>query len=366
MATTERMEGPGLTIAPPELPSTPSAASGRVAGVAASDADVLLEELRERPGSFDFFQAVRLLQRLQPEREPVGYFGDPANEAVRFSVPPSIGFPSSAIQALEMSEGGAAQMEVNFLGLTGPQGVLPHHYTLLAAERKRAKDTALASFLDLFHHRLLSLFYRAWEKHRFAVLFENDGTDPLREHLLDLVGIGSSACRDRLPLSDDALVFYAGLLTPQTRGAAALQQLLEEYFGVPVEVEQFVGGWYRLPPSDQCALGEEGSASSRLGHGAVAGDEVWDQQAKVRIRLGPLKREQYDDFLPTGSAYESLRALVRFYSHDQFDFELRLVLREDDVPGYVLGAEMPQPLGWASWIRTAPLGRDADDTLLRL
>lgn len=361
MASTERLEIPGLSTEPPGAQST--AAPGRMAE---ADAEALLAELRERPGSFDFFQAVRLLQRLQPERDPVGYFGDPAREAVRFSVPPSIAFPSSTVQSLEAQEEQAASMEVNFLGLTGPQGVLPHHYTLLAAERRRAKDTALTAFLDLFHHRLLSLFYRAWEKHRFAVLYENDRTDPLREHLLDLVGMGPSAFRERLPFSDDALVYYAGLLVPQTRGAVALQQLLEDYFEVPVEVEQFVGGWYRLPPSEQCALGEEESASSRLGQGAVAGDEVWDQQAKIRIRLGPLERAQYDAFLPTGSAYESLRALVRFYSHDQFETEVQLVLREDDVPGYVLGAETPQPLGWASWIRTAPLGRDADDTLLRL
>jgi len=102
--------------------------------------------------------------------------------------------------------------------------------------------------------------------------------------------------------------------------------------------------------------------------GAVAGDEIWDQQARVRIRIGPLPRDQFDRFLPTGPAAEELRGLVRFFGHDQYDFEVQLVLQGDEVPGCTLGADAPidQPLGWSTWIRSAAFRRDADETVLKL
>lgn len=341
------------------------------------DADTTVEEvsgpspleaaLRDDPHSFHFFQAVRALERLRPGRAAPGHFVDPAREFVRFGVNPSLAFPPSEIQALELpqDEDEPARMTVNFMGVTGPLGVLPYQYTLLLRERQRARDGAAAAFLDLFHHRIISLFYRAWEKHRFSLAAEKGGEDRLRDHLLDLVGMGLPSQRDQLPVDDEALIHFGSLLGPQQRSAVALEQLLEDFFDVPVTVEQFIGGWYPLPRHDQTAVGDETGASTRLGLGAVAGDEIWDQQARVRVRLGPLTRDQFDAFLPTGSAHEPLRALLRFFSHDQFDFEAQLVLAQDEVPGLVLG-DPDQPLGWATWVRTRPGPHDADETILTL
>ena len=152
------------------------------------------------------------------------------------------------------------------------------------------------------------------------------------------------------------------------RSAVALEQLLEDYFQVPVEIGQFVGGWYPLARGTQCMLGDETSAASQLGIGAVAGNEIWDQQARVRLTIGPLSRRRYDEFLPTGSAYKELRALARFFSEDRFDFEVRLVLARDEVPACVLGDESGAvtPLGWCTWIRSIPFSRDTDETVLML
>ena len=294
--------------------------------------------LRADPHSFSFFQAVRLLERLRPERATLGGYGDPGAEVVRFGVLPSLAFPASEIQALDIDRDGPAAMKVNFMGATGPQGVLPHEYTLLVADRLRSRDTALADFLDMFHHRLISLFYRAWRKYRFAAASEAGRDELLAEHVLDLIGVGPRGARTRFPFPVEALITRAGLLLPQARGAAALQQLLEDYFGVSVEVEQFVGGWFPLESADRCAVSdEEEQPANQLGLGAVAGEEVWDQQAKVRIRLGPLDRTRYDTFLPGGSAHQPLAALLRFFSHDQYEFEVQLVLAAADVPGVRLG-----------------------------
>jgi len=327
----------------------------------------LAAQLAADPASFDFFQAVRLLERLYPERARVGGFGALEDEVAHFSANPSIAFPASEVQDLELPGDSPARLRVNFMGLIGPLGVLPYYYTLLVAERLRARDRALQSFLGIFEHRIISLFYRAWEKHRFTAVYERDQKDRVTDHFLDLLGLGLAGFRSRMAVRDEACIFYAGALAPQPRSAAALRQVLADYFDVPVEIDQFIGGWYALAPDTQCSVGNDSGASDQVGLGAVVGDEIWDQQARVRIRLGPLTREQYEQFLPTGAAYRPLQDLTRFFSHDQFDFEVQLVLARDEVPSCRLGADGEQPpLGWGTWLRTTPLTRDAGETVLAL
>ena len=338
----------------------------------------LLAEIFDEPYAFDFFQAVRLLENLHPDRTAVGGFGEPNDEVLRFQTTSSVGFPASTIQSLEAgADGEPARMRVNFFGLTGPQGVLPLDYSLYVSQRLRAGDRALKDFLGLFDHRMISLFYRAWARSRAGVVFDPN-PDPdlhpdaqhrdwLTRHLFDLAGLGAPVLRNQLPFDDTTLLHYLGLLAVPSRPAAALEQLVNDYFDVPVAVEQFIGAWYPLDVPAQSALGDESGTMAVLGSGAVAGDEVWDQQSRVRVRIGPLTRAKYDEFLPGGAAYETLRALTRFFGNDQFDFEVQLVLDRKDVPSVRLDAgDQTLPLGWATWLRTKPLDRDPDDALFSL
>jgi type VI secretion system protein ImpH len=372
MASESRLEGTDLIDT--ERPEPVAVDLDDVTVPARPDHDVaaalhIVEDaLHAQPYSFGFFQAVRLLERLQPDRTQIGWFDDPAHEVVRVGVYPEIAFPASEIQQLDVS-GEQPKMRVNFMGLTGPQGVLPHHYSLLVVERLRARDGALADFLDMFHHRMLSLFYQAWRKYRFVIAREDGARDRLAARLADLIGLGLGTTRQPLPFPTEALLFRAGLLASQSRSAVALEQLLGDFFDVPVEVEQMVGGWYPLTIDDRAMLGEDEMDSNVLGRGAVAGDEIWDQQGRVRLRIGPLDRPRYDTFLPGGDAYRSLAALVRFYSHDQFDFEVQLILAHEDITGVRLGTpvdEREQCLGWSTWICSAPRARDAEETVLTL
>ena len=159
-----------------------------------------------------------------------------------------------------------------------------------------------------------------------------------------------------------------GLLGPQPRSAVALEQLLADYFDVPVEIEQFVGAWRSLDRETQTRFEDSEDVAERLGGGAVIGDEVWDIQSGVRIKLGPLPLERYLDFLPSGTAYGPLGTLARFYAGDELDFEVQLILQRQQVPSCVLGAEGHEAprLGWATWVKSAPMGRDPADTVLRL
>jgi type VI secretion system protein ImpH len=324
--------------------------------------------LRQEPYPFGFFQAVRLLERLFPERKPVGRFVNPSEEIAHFSAHPSLTFPASEIQSLEWHPDQPHRMTVNFFGLTGPVGALPQWYTGLIAERLRASDKTLRDFLDIFNHRFLSLFFQAWEKYRFAIAYERGEMDRFSRLLLDLIGMGTEGLQDRQAFPDEAFLFFAGILAQRPRSAKALQLLLEEYFEVPVEVQQLLGGWFKLDPATECCLGERDTPSEQLGEGAVAGNEVWDQGARARIKLGPLSLSQYLDFLPNGSAFQALRGLTRFFANDEIDFEVQLVLERAAVPACELGSEgdeSPQ-LGWVSWVRSGPIGRNPEDTILDL
>jgi len=293
--------------------------------------------LRREPYRFEFFQAMRLLKRLQPGRAPVGRFTPPSTEAVRIGANPSMAFPASQIQALEWEGSGQPSMIVNFMGLTGPLGVLPLYYTELLLERKRAGDTALLAFLDIFNHRITSLFYQAWEKYRFYVTYERDERDRFSRYLLDLIGLGSKGLQDRQMVLDDSLIYYSGLLALQPRSAAGLKQLIGDYFDVPVEVEQFAGGWYPLDRPTQTRFQDRRTHSEQLGVGAVVGEEVWDPQSAVRLRLARCRLHATWSSAH-GSAYDALRALTRFYSNDGLDFEIQLVLERAEVPRCELGA----------------------------
>jgi type VI secretion system protein ImpH len=325
------------------------------------------KQLREGPWDFQFFQTVRLLERIGTGK-PVGQFENPEEEAVRFAANPALVFPPSEIHSLKWTEGGQPRLSVNFMGLIGQLGVLPTAYSEWINERMRAKDQTFREFLDLFHHRVISLFYQAWEKYRFPVAFERDRDDRFTRYLLAFLGLGTDGLRDRMSVPDEAVVFYTGLLGLQPRSTTALRQVLHDYFQVPVEIEQFVGTWRPVPESDQSHPGDDREYSEQLSLGAIAGDEVWDQQSTVRVVLGPLTLAQYLDFLPIGTAYKPLCDLLDFFSRRETDFELQLILKREETPPIPLDyADSDEPmLGWTTWLKSAPMTRDPADTVLSL
>jgi len=356
----------------------------------------LEEKLYEEGFAFDFFQAVRILERLEPARHPVGQSGPPSTEVVRLRAFQSLSFPPSSVHevARPTTELRLPAMTVTFLGLTGPSGVLPRHYTelilRLEREAKGPERRTLRDWFDLFNHRLISLFYRAWEKYRFYLPYERGEyarkePDAFTRSLFSLIGLGDPAFRGRLRIAlpeeidlrqservlarvdDLSLIYYSGFLAHRPRCAVALEALLRDYFQLSVKIEQFRGQWLHLDPGDQTQLG----AGGMLGMNTVAGSRVWDIQSKVRVRLGPLAYSEYEDFLPDRSltpqrkAFFLLSHLVRIYVGRELDFDVQLVLRREDVPVCRLNADggLGPRLGWNTWVLSAAMAHDAEDAV---
>lgn len=337
-----------------------------------SDTAPPAERLFRSPQQFDFFQAVRLLEQLQPQRRAVGTHAPPEDEIVHFKAALGSVFPASSIAELTPCDAGEAparppEMTVAFLGLTGPSGALPAHYTDLLWRLQRdvrgPEKQAVRAWFDLFNHRLTSLFYRSWEKYRPLVAYQrgeyqNSSPDTFSQGLLSFGGLTATAHSAgshhspayRLPR---ALVRYAGLLAQRPRNVANLKTILCDYFAMPMEIIQFQGEWVALAPDQQMQLGICGT----LATDATVGPRVWNRQGKIRIRIGPLSLAAFEQLLPGHDGTEDggphlgeIGAAARFYLGPEIDFDVQLVLRAEDVPPCCLSGAAGPRLGWNTWL----------------
>jgi type VI secretion system protein ImpH len=322
-----------------------------------------LGALEAAPYRHDFYQTLRRIECLFPDRPRIGQAARPAEEALRFGQEVSLAFAPATIAALRPAQGGRPpRLAQRFFGLFGPNGPLPLHLTDYARERlMNHGDATLAGFVDLFHHRLLALFYRAWAQAQPTASLDRPHDDRFAEFVGALIGIGSPRMRQRDVAGDHVKLFHAGLFARQVRNADGLHAILAGYFRVPVRIEPFVGHWMELPASQRTRLGRFG-ASSQVGVGTVIGSRVWDRQHKFRIHLGPLELRVYEDFLPGGKALPRLAALVRQYLCHEFDWDLRLVLAQRQQPRTRLGRS--SRLGWTHWLGLTRGVRDPDDLVL--
>jgi type VI secretion system protein ImpH len=326
----------------------------------------VIRTLTNTPYCFDFFQAVRWLENRCADLPRVGESHRPQEDVVRFHQHVTLGFPPSTLHSCQEKSGTEEtppDLHVNFLGLLGPGGPMPLSITEYVHNRlQNHNDTTLAAFLDIFNHRMISLFYRAWARCQQTVSHDRRTNDWYADYVGSLAGIGDRSFHSRDALPDEIRLYYSGRLSCQTRNAEGLQAILEDFFGLPVVIEEFIGQWINLSSQDRSRLG--GSAvNSCLGVTSIVGSRFWECQHKFRIRIGPMRYAQYEALLPGGKGLEQLGAWVRLYVGDELGWETQLVLDRHEVPDTSLGRS--GRLGWSCWLKARHQGKDPDDLVLR-
>ena len=322
----------------------------------------LIDQARAEPFRFEFFQLVRLLRlhysragRIDPEARP-------HEDPLRFRTQLSLNFPVSEVSDLKFGDATSArseeqvliELQVTFMGLVGPSGVLPRPYTEMLMNRHiQQRDDGAHAFLDVFSHRMIALFYQSWQKYKFHIEHERKGSSDVERYLLNLVGFGKQSQKEKFGPTKPAarqelFTYFSGLFSQRPRNPHNLQVMLNFYFGLQFTLRPFAGRWLKLEPEQCTRLGRTNAA---LGESAVAGSRVWDYQSCVRIEIGPLALADYQRFQPGTDDYRKLVDVVRFYLGPALDFEIAPQLEPEAVPLASLGRNTTTALGWLGWLK---------------
>lgn len=410
-ASTPASQGPSSGQTPPE-----NGALSRIRAWAAARAESdLISRLEDEPWQFDFFTLMRRMESMHADRPRLGWSQRPSEDAARICQEPSLTFAPCTVARYRAPRGNAPpRLFVNFLGLLGPNGPLPLHLTEHARHRERHhRDSAFARFLDVFNHRMVSFFYRAWLINNHAASFDRawpaavDGKgwalripvdrgpemealdrvgtptgvaaerfgwdDRYASYAGSLFGLGMESLRERDAVADIAKLHFTGRLAAPTRNAEGLQAILTAYFKIPTRIEQFVGRWMPIPTESRLELGRT-RLTGTLGQTAVIGSRVWDCSTGFRLVMGPMSLSDYERLLPIaapgGASFRRLRAWVRQYAGDAYFWDTQMVLRSSHVPRTVLGGGKNDQgagprLGWTTWLRGAAEQNDRGDLFLR-
>lgn len=349
--------------------SARSDVSDAAAEPAAAAVEALFGQLQEKPATFDLFQAMRRIEGVHRDRPRLGDAMRPGDEPIRFAQEPSLIFAPSAIAAFERGKARQPRLVQRVFGFLGPNGALPIHLTEYARERQLYhSDNTFTRFLDTLLHRFGLFFYRAWARAQPVVGLDRPADAPIVRHIGALFGIVEASARERDALGDFPKLFFAGRLARSVRDADGLEAWIGAQFNVAVAVQQFCGHWMALETAERSRLMRDGQMS--LGHGAVLGRSVWDVQHKFRIVIGPVSWDRFTALLPGSERLDQLQAMVRQYVGFEFNWDLRLILKREDVPAWQLGSRAGVGLlGRTSWLNGNSAfrrERDADDLVMNV
>ena len=324
----------------------------------------VLNDFQHEPYKYDFYQFMRLIECMYPDKQRFGYSVKPSDDAIRIGQLPSMQFAPGALARFEMNADYPAVLKVFFFGLFGPNGPLPIHLTEFARHRMNiARDPTFAEFADLFHHRLLSLFYRAWADKEPTTQLDRPHNDRFSIYVGSLLGIAERSQQQRDGVCDHTKFHFAAHLGCQTKHADGLIAVLRSYFQVPIAMEEFVGEWLTIPKDGLCCLNAD-QQTGQLGVSATIGLHSWQCMHKFRLIAGPLDLQQFESFLPNGKKITAFSDLVKNYIGFEFKWDLNLILKKNEVPAIRLGKY--GWLGWNSWLSARSRNDDAKDMFIDL
>lgn len=317
-----------------------------------------VSELEQEPWRFDFYTVLRRVESSFKDRPRIGDSSSRRDEYLALGEDPYMEFPASTLSRADRDLRGRLRIFVKFLGLLGPQGALPLATTEEAFAWMLARDDAFPRFLDIFNHRFLQLFFRAWADARPVAQHDRPEADRFETYVGAMLGIGAAPYRGLDAVPDLNKLEFAGLIAPEAKAASRLQSFLSGLFHAEVEIVQFVGSRLVFEESDRTLLGQR---FCELGGDALVGGTVFSVQDKFRVRIYTNDLKQYCRFLPSGDWCEPLSDAVFFYIGEQLDWEVELAIRAGAVEPIRLG-QFGQ-LGWTSWI--VPRGGAEDITVRR-
>ena len=323
------------------------------------EASEIISRAPHRPG---FFPLVAFLERLTSDAARVGELGPVSEERIRFRHDPSLSFSASDVSAVvlrqvpvrpddEFSRRPLFEVSTTFLGLTGSASPLPLYMAEEVAQED-PDDAVQREFLDLFHHRLLSLLYRIESRYRVTRELTASCTDQWSRRLLALAGFDTYERAWPGILPPWRLLRIASLLISRVRTAEkleiALQEVLaEELEGARVTVRQFVGRWVDID-----ARAQLGVVNNLLGRNMLLGGRAFDRMGRFQVEIGPLSPRTWRRLMADGDLYPLAREIISLFVRDPLEYTFELILAESLSHTFSLTTGWASKLGRDTWLGT--------------
>jgi type VI secretion system protein ImpH len=289
---------------------------------------------------------MRYFSARHPDIPEVGRAELPAQEFFRLAQLPSLVFAPREIADIDLRRE-LPRIRLFSLGMLGPNGPLPIHFTEIAKDRlENRKDPTLVDFLDIFHHRFLTLFYRAWAQSQAAAGLDRADEERFSRYVAWLGG-NELQETEPSPLPSHARLAASAHLIREARNPDGVTATLSHFFGVPVALREFVHHWIEIAQEERCRLGKP-SLASVLGEGMILGEMVLDRQHGFCLVIGPLSFEEYLRFVPNGRDLPVLIEWVRAFVGFEYHWKIQLDIHAKCAPIVQLGAT--QRLGWTTWL----------------
>ncbi|WP_395479950.1 type VI secretion system baseplate subunit TssG [Candidatus Curculioniphilus buchneri] len=300
--------------------------------ITSSQIDTLLTDVEKFPWRFSLFSLLRYIDARSNSAYPLGRAPLPRYDIIRLGQSPTMVFVTQQIASIVTNKVKRKRIEIYDFGLFGPDGPLPLFLTEYAYQcQHQDNDARLTEFFNLFHHRLITLLYRAWADTQACISLDRSDSHRFNNYVACLIGKKYSL-QDNNRLS---LVCYymSGHFTRRIRNSSGLVQILEHYFRVPVTLRENLFSWITLSENQQFKL----SKSIPLGYRSYLGIAIPDRKLTIEIILGPLSKQQYQDFMINSSKSRSmygrklteLSNLVQQYFGFEYNWQLRLILNKN-------------------------------------
>lgn len=341
----------------------------------------LVDSLTNKPYLFNFFQATRLVdmgyinnsQHASMNTASLGSNTLPFRESMRLQSTISLSFQTADVYKFVPSvfnEDTHLYMQpvltTTIFGLAGVSGPLPQYYTDVMLVQKRLGNNAMADFLEMFDHRLLSLYYRGWAKQRIYMSYERQQQNPNQQDqhafmLKSLHGNALTSEQDKV-LLNHVSVFYAGLLAQQPRSASGLERLLTSYLSLPLTIRQFEEEWLFIPRQEWTIISNK-NHYNQLGHSILLGKKVKSTRDAFTLVIGPINYKTFQQLKKETTFLNNLHILISYYCNNNIKYKINVGLQKNEVPRCRLNATFQ--LGLDMWLISKQPSQNKYDTYIK-
>ena len=327
------------------------------------DKETLLKfcsELLLQIDGYDFFQAVRKIENALETERTLGTTSHPKFDLLRFKQNAELKFHTGAISKSELNVSQKKlEMFVNFFGLLGTNSPMPYFFTEHIIDMAREGNTSLIDFLDIFQHRMLSFFYRAWAVNQQCVSYENNKEDHFKEYIYSIISENYQHNRNESSLPEDSKIYYSGHLIHAEKKSESVRAILNSYFDVPVTINEFEPFWLDIPDESNFRLGGS-SENGCLGRSTFAGEKTYNCTMKYKIIIGPMKYKKYKSMLPGTLGYRNLIDWLDHCTPHELTWEVQFTLESNEVPYF----DSKAALGYSSWLLSSKSEVDQNDFII--